>query len=127
MHTPQRFLPSLGHYMGEPLLHITRIGHAFECCIHSLANQEVLRWQLAMQNELGDNITHQDIKDYLWKTLKSGQVVPGLVADFSCRVLHSNLSLATGMVSCGSRTPGSSRFRSSAIADQVYSRALQSS
>jgi citrate synthase len=35
-----------------------------------------------MQNELGDNITHQDIKDYLWKTLKSGQVVPGSVADF---------------------------------------------
>jgi citrate synthase len=50
---------------------------------HSLANQEVLRWQLAMQKELGDNITHQDIKDYLWKTLKSGQVVPGLVAGLS--------------------------------------------
>jgi hypothetical protein len=49
-------------------------------CIYSLANQEVLRWQLAMQKELGDNITHQNIKDYLWKTLKSGQVVPGLVA-----------------------------------------------
>jgi citrate synthase len=68
--------------MGEPLFHITRVGHAFEVGIHSLANQEVLRWQLAMQNELGDNITHQDIKDYLWKTLKSGQVVPGLVAVF---------------------------------------------
>jgi citrate synthase len=51
--------------------------------IHSLANQEVLRWQLAMQKELGDNITHQNIKDYLWKTLKSGQVVPGLVAGLS--------------------------------------------
>jgi len=68
--------------MGESLLCLTRVGHAFEVCIQSLANQEVLRWQLAMQNELGDNITHQDIKDYLWKTLKSGQVVPGLVADF---------------------------------------------
>ena len=53
----------------------------FEPRIHSLANQEVLRWQLAMQKELGDNITHQEIKDYLWKTLKSGQVVPGLVVD----------------------------------------------
>ena len=48
--------------------------------VHRLANQEVLRWQLAMQKELGDNITHQDIKDYLWKTLKNGQVVPGLGA-----------------------------------------------
>jgi citrate synthase len=43
----------------------------------SLANQEVLRWQLAMQKEIGTNITHENIKDYLWKTLKSGQVVPG--------------------------------------------------
>ena len=68
--------------MGESLLCLTRVGHAFEVCISSLANQEVLRWQLAMQNELGDNITHQDIKNYLWKTLKSGQVVPGLVASF---------------------------------------------
>ncbi|KAA1474939.1 citrate synthase [Dentipellis sp. KUC8613] len=45
--------------------------------LHGLANQEVLRWQLAMQKELGDNITHEHIKEYLWKTLKSGQVVPG--------------------------------------------------
>ncbi len=68
--------------MGEPLLCLTRAGQVSESCIYSLANQEVLRWQLAMQKELGDNITHQDIKDYLWKTLKSGQVVPGLVAYF---------------------------------------------
>jgi citrate synthase len=42
-----------------------------------LANQEVLRWQLAMRQELGENITLENVKDYLWKTLKSGQVVPG--------------------------------------------------
>ena len=45
--------------------------------VHSLANQEVLRWQMNMQKELGNEITHENIKDYLWKTLKSGQVVPG--------------------------------------------------
>lgn len=42
-----------------------------------LANQEVLRWQLLMQKEIGDNVTHDHIKEYLWRTLKSGQVVPG--------------------------------------------------
>jgi citrate synthase len=42
-----------------------------------LANQEVLRWQIAMQKELGTEITEEKIKEYLWKTLKSGQVVPG--------------------------------------------------
>ena len=30
-----------------------------------------------MQKEIGDNITHENIKDYLWKTLRNGQVVPG--------------------------------------------------
>jgi len=69
--------------MGESSLRLLCIAYASSSSIASLANQEVLRWQLAMQNELGDNITHQDIKDYLWKTLKSGQVVPGLVAEFS--------------------------------------------
>ena len=44
----------------------------------SLANQEVLRWQLAMQEEIGvENITHDTIREFLWRTLKSGQVVPG--------------------------------------------------
>lgn len=32
-----------------------------------------------MRDELGDNLTHDHIKEYLWKTLKSGQVVPGYV------------------------------------------------
>jgi citrate synthase len=30
-----------------------------------------------MQKELGNNITHDKIKEYLWKTLNNGQVVPG--------------------------------------------------
>ena len=51
---------------------------------HSLANQEVLRWQLEMQEKIGnDKITHETIKDYLWETLKSGRVVPGSV-HFAC-------------------------------------------
>ena len=45
----------------------------------SLANQEVLRWQLDMRKQLGDNITHEHINEFLWKTLKGGQVVPGCV------------------------------------------------
>ncbi|KLO07851.1 citrate synthase [Schizopora paradoxa] len=45
--------------------------------LHGLANQEVLRWQLAMAEEVGQDITHDRIREYLWKTLRSGQVVPG--------------------------------------------------
>jgi citrate synthase len=46
----------------------------------SLANQEVLRWQMDMLKEVGDNPTHDQIKEYLWQTLKKGRVVPGWVA-----------------------------------------------
>jgi citrate synthase len=32
---------------------------------------------MAMQKEIGNEITHEKITEYLWKTLKAGQVVPG--------------------------------------------------
>ncbi|PGH10531.1 2-methylcitrate synthase, mitochondrial [Polytolypa hystricis UAMH7299] len=45
--------------------------------LHGLAAQEVLRWILAMQSKIGNNVTNEDVKNYLWSTLKSGQVIPG--------------------------------------------------
>ncbi|PLN83584.1 citrate synthase [Aspergillus taichungensis] len=45
--------------------------------LHGLAAQEVLRWILAMQEKIGTKFTEQDVRDYLWSTLKSGRVVPG--------------------------------------------------
>lgn len=32
---------------------------------------------MAMQKDVGENITPDVIREYLWRTLKSGQVVPG--------------------------------------------------
>ncbi len=46
--------------------------------LHGLANEEVLRWtQKFMENLGGKEPTEEVIKDALWATLKSGQVVPG--------------------------------------------------
>lgn len=45
--------------------------------LHGLAAQEVLRWIMKMQSQIGENFSDKDVKDYLWSTLKSGQVVPG--------------------------------------------------
>lgn len=45
--------------------------------LHGLAAQEVLRWILKMQSHIGTSFTDQDIRSYLWSTLKSGQVIPG--------------------------------------------------
>ena len=45
--------------------------------LHGLAAQEVLRWILAMQQEIGLKFSDEDVELYLWNTLKSGRVVPG--------------------------------------------------
>ena len=45
--------------------------------LHGLAAQEVLRWILQMQDTVGTDFSDEDVKDYLWSTLKSGRVVPG--------------------------------------------------
>ncbi|EMF17332.1 citrate synthase [Sphaerulina musiva SO2202] len=45
--------------------------------LHGLAAQEVLRWILQMKDHIGTSFSDQDVKDYLWSTLKSGRVVPG--------------------------------------------------
>ena len=43
----------------------------------SLAAQEVLRWIVKMLSQIGTSFSDSDVEDYLWSTLKSGQVVPG--------------------------------------------------
>lgn len=45
--------------------------------LHGLANQEVLIWITKLKKEIGDNYSEDKLKDFIWKTLKSGQVVPG--------------------------------------------------
>ncbi|KDR81541.1 hypothetical protein GALMADRAFT_239546 [Galerina marginata CBS 339.88] len=67
----------VGSTLSDPYLSYSAALFALAGPLHGLANQEVLRWQMAMQKELGNDITHEKIKEYLWKTLKSGQVVPG--------------------------------------------------
>jgi citrate (Si)-synthase len=41
------------------------------------ANQEVLNWLTKMKKAIGNDLSDQAITDYLWSTLKAGQVVPG--------------------------------------------------
>ncbi|KAH8106982.1 citrate synthase [Cristinia sonorae] len=67
----------VGSTLSDPYLSYAAALFALAGPLHGLANQEVLRWQMNMQKEIGDKITHENIKEFLWKTLKSGQVVPG--------------------------------------------------
>jgi citrate synthase len=45
--------------------------------LHGLANQEVLRWIMNVKDDLGGVPTKDELVKYLWKTLNSGQVIPG--------------------------------------------------
>ncbi|KAG5653981.1 hypothetical protein H0H81_008849 [Sphagnurus paluster] len=67
----------VGSTLSDPYLSYSAALFALAGPLHGLANQEVLRWQLAMQQEIGSDVSEENIKSYLWKTLKSGQVVPG--------------------------------------------------
>lgn len=43
----------------------------------SLANQEVLRWVQKMRSQIGEDASDEKVAEYVWSTLKGGQVVPG--------------------------------------------------
>jgi len=46
--------------------------------LHGLANEEVLRWTQNFMQQLGGQVpTEEKLKEALWATLNSGQVIPG--------------------------------------------------
>ncbi len=46
--------------------------------LHGLANQEVLRWLQGLKERMGGSFpTEDELKKYVWGTLKRGQVIPG--------------------------------------------------
>ncbi|XP_072384194.1 probable citrate synthase 1, mitochondrial [Diabrotica undecimpunctata] len=45
--------------------------------LHGLANQEVLIWLNRLREQIGDKATKEQLADFIWKTLKAGQIVPG--------------------------------------------------
>lgn len=45
--------------------------------LHGLANQEVLVWLQKLQAKVGEEPSNEAIKEYIWSTLKAGQVIPG--------------------------------------------------
>ncbi|KAG9102667.1 hypothetical protein FRC06_001500 [Ceratobasidium sp. 370] len=67
----------VGSALSDPYLSYSAALLGLAGPLHGLANQEVLRWMLEMQKAVGEDPSHEQIKEYLWKTLKSGQVVPG--------------------------------------------------
>ncbi|KAI9752353.1 MAG: hypothetical protein M4579_005661 [Chaenotheca gracillima] len=73
----------VGSALSDPFLSYSAGLQGLAGPLHGLAAQEVLRWILKMQSQLASttgsssSFSDEDIKAYLWQTLKSGQVIPG--------------------------------------------------
>ncbi|XP_053690079.1 probable citrate synthase 2, mitochondrial isoform X2 [Sabethes cyaneus] len=67
----------VGSALSDPYLSFAAGMNGLAGPLHGLANQEVLVWLQKLRKELGDNANEDKVKDFIWKTLKSGQVVPG--------------------------------------------------
>lgn len=67
----------VGSPLSDPYLAFAAGMNGLAGPLHGLANQEVLRWIKSVVVEIGTDITTDQLKEYVWKTLKSGQVVPG--------------------------------------------------
>lgn len=67
----------VGSALSDPYLSFAAGMNGLAGPLHGLANQEVLLWILKLQKDIGENPTEAKMKDFIWKTLKSGQVVPG--------------------------------------------------
>lgn len=67
----------VGSALSDPYLSFAAGMNGLAGPLHGLANQEVLVWIRKIQKEIGDNPSEDQLRDFIWKTLKSGQVVPG--------------------------------------------------
>lgn len=68
----------VGSALSDPYLSFAAGMNGLAGPLHGLANQEVLRWTLALKKKLGDgDVSLEVVKKALWDTLNSGQVVPG--------------------------------------------------
>ncbi|CAK9786146.1 citrate synthase [Cutaneotrichosporon oleaginosum] len=67
----------VGSALSDPFLSYAAALNGLAGPLHGLANQEVLRWIQKMESVVGSNPSDEKVAEYVWATLKGGQVVPG--------------------------------------------------
>ncbi|KAK0086023.1 hypothetical protein PV325_004046 [Microctonus aethiopoides] len=67
----------VGSALSDPYLSFAAGMNGLAGPLHGLANQEVLVWLQKLRAQVGDNPSDDKLKEFIWNTLKSGQVVPG--------------------------------------------------
>ena len=72
-----KLLKNVGRPGYEAMLEIPLSLRAFLSILgplHGLANQEVLVWLTRLQEQLGKEVTNEQLTEFIWTTLKNGQV-----------------------------------------------------
>ncbi|KAL4222523.1 hypothetical protein ACF0H5_018562 [Mactra antiquata] len=67
----------VGSALSDPYLSFAAGMNGLAGPLHGLANQEVLVWLTSVRETIGDNVTVDQMKEFVWNTLKGGQVIPG--------------------------------------------------
>lgn len=67
----------VGSALSDPYLSYSAAVNGLAGPLHGLANQEVLKFLLQLQKDLGANTTEDDIRKKAWEILNSGRVIPG--------------------------------------------------
>uniref|UniRef100_H9H093 Citrate synthase n=1 Tax=Meleagris gallopavo TaxID=9103 RepID=H9H093_MELGA len=67
----------VGSALSDPYLAFAAAMNGLAGPLHGLANQEVLLWLTDLQKELGQDVSDEKLRDFIWNTLNSGRVVPG--------------------------------------------------
>ncbi|XP_011144055.1 probable citrate synthase 2, mitochondrial [Harpegnathos saltator] len=67
----------VGSALSDPYLSFAAGMNGLAGPLHGLANQEVLVWLEKLRSQVGDSPSDEKLKEFIWNTLKSGQVVPG--------------------------------------------------
>ncbi|KAM6504414.1 citrate synthase [Amanita muscaria] len=67
----------VGSALSDPFLAYAAALNGLAGPLHGLANQEVLLWLRKLQSQIGEEPSDEAIREYIWSTLKAGQVVPG--------------------------------------------------
>ncbi|GJN23624.1 hypothetical protein PR202_gb11288 [Eleusine coracana subsp. coracana] len=64
----------VGSALSDPYLSFAAALNGLAGPLHGLANQEVLLWIKSVIEETGSDVTTDQLKEFVWKTLKSGKV-----------------------------------------------------
>lgn len=67
----------VGSALSSPMLSFAAGLNGLAGPLHGLANQEVLDWLKKMKAAIGNDLSDDAIRTYIWSTLDAGQVVPG--------------------------------------------------